>query len=509
MLSLSAPSLPPTDSCTTSNGAPSHSATGSARVDLFFATSRGIETDRLLNLLFASWTEDPLDTLKLVAYCRDIRGGKGERQITRDMMKWLASHASRELEHNLVHYIAEYGRFDDVLALMGTPLENAGLLFWAQQLKNDLATLSLDSPTASISLAAKWIPSENKSADKKLSISRKLCKKLNLKNQAQLRKVYLSPLRARLNILERKMCAKEWDSIEFGKVPSVAMKIHGRKGKAFERNDADRFEEYKSSLAKGTAKVNAKDLFPHQIVEQYLRDSSEVDELLEAQWRVMLENGAKLGDLSSTLVMSDVSGSMSGVPMNISIALGILVSQLTSAEWKGLVLTFETSPMFHEVKGATLRDQVQSLAGAKWGGSTNFCAAFNLILNTALKAKICADAMPKRLIVVSDMQFDCANDTSNQTSYASVRAKYAAAGYEVPHLVFWNVNGSTSDFPATSAMPNVSLISGYSPEILKAVLKGSQITPFDTMMNAINDPRYDLITLPPPLSEAPLSDEHQ
>ncbi|KAJ3028156.1 UNVERIFIED_CONTAM: hypothetical protein HDU68_002348 [Siphonaria sp. JEL0065] len=478
---------------TTWNGAASHSTTGTARVDFFYAASRGIEQERLLTLLESSYTEEPLHTLKIVAYCRDIRGGKGERKLTRQCLTWLASNATTALSHNLIHYIAEYGRFDDVLALMGTPLEDAGLDLWAKQLRQDLSLLEKEEPI-SISLAAKWIPSENKSADKETRVNKKLCKKLGLKNAGELRKQYLAPLRRKLDILERLMCAKDWDAIQFSHVPSVALKIHGRKDKAFQRNLGEKFDSYKESLAKGETKVNAKDLFPHQIAQHYIRHG-EFDELVEAQWRGMLEKGSQLGDLSNVLIMSDVSGSMSGLPMDISIALGILVSTLTSAEWKGLVMTFESTPRFHMVTGNTLQKQVQCLASAPWGGSTNFIAALDLILATARKGKLSKAAMPKRLIVVSDMQFDYASEGC--TNYDSLVTRYSNAGYEVPHIVFWNVNGNTSDFPTTSAMPNVSLISGYSADVLKAVLKGDQISPFTTMLNAILDERYNRIQLPP------------
>ncbi|KAJ3282561.1 hypothetical protein HDU79_009851 [Rhizoclosmatium sp. JEL0117] len=476
------------------NGAVSHATTGIARVDLFYSTSRGLDSQRLAALAAAAFDENPLDTLKIGAFVRDIRGGKGERSLGRHFLEWLATHKQLFLEHNLDSFVAKFGRFDDAIALMNTPLEDKALELWATQLKKDLAALEDDA--ASISLAAKWIPSENKSEDKRTRVNKKLAKKLGLKNSSELRKMYLSPLRKRLDILERRMCAKDWEGIQFSHVPSVAMKIHGRPGKAFDRNSGVRFAEYKQSLASGETKVNAKDLFPHQIVDHYLTQGfNEVDQLVEAQWKVMLSKGHELGDLSNVLVMSDVSGSMSGLPMQISIALGILVSQLTSEAWKGLVMTFESTPRFHMVTGSTLRDQVRCLQHAPWGGSTNFQAALELILDTAKRGNLRQDVMPKRLIVVSDMQFDCAND--GNTNYHALASKYKAAGYNVPHLVFWNVNGCSSDFPTTSAMPNVSLVSGYSPHVLKAVLKGEEITPFDTMMNAIQDERYDCITLPP------------
>jgi hypothetical protein len=234
---------------------------------------------------------------------------------------------------------------------------------------------------------------------------------------------------------------------------------------------------------------------PHQVVEQYYNKSSDVDPLVEAQWEVMLQQGRDLGTLSRTLVMSDVSGSMSGMPMLVSIALGLLISDVVGGEFKGLVLTFESTPQFHVVEGRNLKERVDCLASAPWGGSTDFIAALKLILKTAVDKGVVTDSMPERLIVVSDMQFDQA-DRSFETNFQALQRLYKEAGFDVPQLIFWNVNGSVTDFPTLASEANVSLLSGFSPSVLKAALTGEAITPAQTMMNAILDARYDLIRLP-------------
>lgn len=293
------------------------------------------------------------------------------------------------------------------------------------------------------------------------------------------------------------MCSNDWEAINFNHVPSMAMKIHGRPSKAFQRHQGERFATYKTGLAKGQTKVNAKALFPHQIAEQYIsyRTGGVLDPLVEAQWKVMLEKGNELGDLSNVLVMSDVSGSMSGTPMNISISLGILISQLTSEAWKGLVMTFEAKPKFHKVGGESLFEQVNCLSRAPWGGNTDFIAALQLILDTARHSHIAQADMPKRLIVISDMQFDSAAGSGSKTTYTILQNRFTTYGYTIPHVVFWNVNGAIGDFAAKASMPNVSLVSGYSIDVLKAVLSGTEITPESTMLAAINDERYSKITL--------------
>ncbi|GLE03441.1 hypothetical protein PINS_up012343 [Pythium insidiosum] len=506
---------------TTWNGAKSLKSTTSARVDLFYAASRGIEKVRFVSLLDASMAEDALHTLKLVAYIRDCRGGKGERELGRWALERLAQTHPRALAHNLPHYVGDFGRFDDPAALMGTPVESATLAFLKSQLETDLALLQQDAtPTTepepetegaelaekkrkvSISLCAKWIPSEKKALDKKLKMNKKLAQHMGL-TPAALRKQYLSPLRERLRILERYMCANDWDAINLNAVPSVAMRIHGKPGKAFERHLPNKFTDWRSNLKTGKTKVNAKVLFPHDVVREYLNSSKAVDELLEAQWRVLVEEASKHGDLSKTLVLSDVSGSMHGRPMEVSIALGLLVSSLALDAYKDLVLTFESSPRFHHVKGETLQERVHNLASAPWGGTTDFAAAFRAVLRLAKEAKLTREQMPERLIVISDMQFNYA-DANYETNYNALVRSFEDAGYDVPHVVFWNVNGSTSDCPVYKGQARVSLVSGFSTAILKSVLRGVDITPLQTMLNVVLDQRYDAITLPP---EEPQDDD--
>ncbi|KAF1326576.1 hypothetical protein FI667_g8376, partial [Globisporangium splendens] len=475
------------------NGAVSHASSGSARVDFFYGALREVEKDRFVELLSASYKENPLHTLKLVAYARDCRGGKGERQLGRWALEWLATHHTTALTHNLKHYIGEYGRFDDPAAVMGTPVEKAALELLRVQLKEDLKILKQGNEHGSISLCAKWIPSQQKALDKKLQMNKKLSKHMGI-SPAKLRKVYLSPLREKLQILERSMCANKWDDIEFSKVPSVAMHIHGKPEHAFERHLGEKFAAWKGDLATGKAKVNAKALFPYEVVAQYMQ-RNEVDELLEAQWKVMVEEASTMGAMKKTLVLSDVSGSMDGQPMEVSIALGLLISSLAMDEYKDLVLTFESTPQFHRVVGENLFERVRCLQNAPWGGSTNFAAAFRAILALAKNNNLTADQMPERLIVVSDMQFDSA-DYNFETNYQALKREFEAAQYPVPHLVFWNVNGSVTDVPTFSGEAKVSLVSGFSTAILKCVLSGVEVTPLDTVLEAILDPRYDAITLP-------------
>jgi hypothetical protein len=466
----------------TDNGAVSLQSSGNDLLNLFVATVRGIEADRLDELMKKASEENMLYTLKIVAYVRDIRGGKGERDIGRQMMDWLLKNDDRQLITNMKAYIAEYGRWDDGVYLRKSIARKHYIELIANQLREDIVNMVDMKP---VSLAAKWVPSESSALNKETGIFFSLAKNMGIK-PAILRKTFISPLRAYIDVLERKMCAREWDKVDYEKVPSAAMLKHGKPDHAFYRNDQERFEKYKKRLTAGTAKINARTLFPHEILQQYLTAYG-ADAIVESQWKEMLLKMSEMGCLDNVLVLSDVSGSMEGMPMLISYTMGILISSLNKSEvFRNQILTFETSPQLVDVGGETLFDQLQKIKDAPWGGSTNICAAFDLILE---KTK---DEMPEKIIIISDMQFNEADD-SYTTNYESISKKFVEAGYKIPHIVFWNVDGNSRDFQVANDAPNVSMISGFSVDILKCVLEGNNPTPLDTMMAALNDPRYDLI----------------
>lgn len=463
---------------TTRNGAFSYKKTTSNRVNLFYKTCRGIDNKELYELLDESWSEDKLDTLKLIAYTRDIRGGKGEREIFRKMLEWLSKKDPEVLKNNLKQLL-EFCRYDDIFVLFNTQLEEFCVDLLVDTIKKD--NVSKDSVT----LLAKWLPSENNSTDKKYKITKKICEKMKITPRI-FRKKYLTPLRKKIDIIETKLCQKLYSDIDFSKIPSYAMKKYK---KLFEKSIQEEFTLYKSKLSKGETKINSDILFPHEIVKQYM-DNKEVDIIFEEQWKNISQKTNKLKDC---LVLSDVSGSMEGTPMYVSIALGILISSNTSENFRDLVLTFETNPRFHNIKADTLLKKIQILSKAPWGGSTNFYRAMLKILEVSVQNNIKQEDMPKKLIVISDMQFDMA-DRSYYSNYQSLVNLYKTKGYDVPGVVFWNVNGCSKDSPVNDQNEqNVSLVSGFSKDILNCILEGNDFSPYSTMRTAIDNPRYSCL----------------
>ena len=91
--------------------------------------------------------------------------------------------------------------------------------------------------------------------------------------------------------------------------------------------------------------------------------------------------------------------------------------------------------------------------------------------------------------------YDWFNSSPEPTNLEAIKAKYAATGYEMPGIIFWNVNGDAGNVPVTMRDQNVGLVSGYSPSILKSVLQAKVLSPIELMLNTVNTERYSVISL--------------
>ncbi|KAL6989889.1 hypothetical protein U1Q18_015640 [Sarracenia purpurea var. burkii] len=375
--------------------------------------------------------------------------------------------------------------------------------FFAELLKSDIENLS-SGKLNMISLAAKWCPSIDSSYDKSTLICESIAKKLFPRNsdpeyegleeahyvyriRDRLRKSVLVPLHRALELPEVFMSANQWESLPYSRVASVAMKNYKR---LFIKHDEERFREYLESVTSGKAKIAAGALLPHEIIAA-LEDDADGGEVAELQWKRMVEDLAKKGKLTNCIAICDVSGSMEGTPMDVSVALGVLVSELSEEPWKGKLITFSAYPEFHRVKGDTLLAKTRFVRRMKWGMNTNFQKVFDRILGVAVERKLTEDQMIKRVFVFSDMEFDMASQNPWETDYKAIKRKFREKGYEnVPEIVFWNLRSSQST-PVVGRQSGVALVSGFSKNQLTMFLEGGGIvTPLDVMGMAISGEEY-------------------
>lgn len=451
----------------TANGAVTHTTTHNSCVDLFAlgGASRGKNITNLFNKAFS---ENEYVALRILLWIRDVRGGAGERQTFRDLFTYLIGN-DLELAKRILLRVPEVGRWDDVLVAIGTPLQPEAVKLISAAL-NDMGQSSL---------CAKWMPRQGKVAyalRKEFGMTPKGWRKM---------------LVALSNTVEQKMCAHDWQSIEYGKLPSKASAMYQN---AFKRNDANRYSEYVEGLKKGTEKINAGAIFPHDVVQSALKGD---DTVATAQWKSLPdymegseENVLPLVDVSYSM-SSGVNGEMrgSGVTcMQVAISLGLYTSERMGGIFKDHFITFHERPQLLKVSGVSLLDRYKNVLGTSWGGSTDFQAAFQLILDAAVGNGLAQSEMPTVMLVMSDMEF---NRAGRSTNNEAIKAKFASKGYELPKIVYWNLRGREGNQPVTVHDENVALVSGFSPAILKSVLSSKNVTPTDVMLEAISDSRYD------------------
>lgn len=345
----------------------------------------------------------------------------------------------------------------------------------------------------SISLLGKWLASENASSYQTKKYAKILREELGL-TPREYRKM-LSKLRKEISLVETKLTEKNYDAIAYDKLPSKAGMIY--RG-AFFRNDEERYKAFLDSLSKGEAKVNAKTLYPNDIVGKILNNRWNVSEqdvkLFEGMWNNLPDFiGEKAED---SLVMADVSGSMTwgtGEAIRVSIALAMYIAERNKGAFKDHFMTFSSKPQLVKIQGSNIVDKVNNINSTEWGGSTNIESALQTILDVAVKNNLPKEEVVKKLYIISDMQFNQATRGANAHIFKDMESKFKANGYEMPNLVFWNVN-AYGNTPMTMNELGVQLVSGYSPSILAQLLNADGKTPYDFMLDVINSERYSEVT---------------
>ena len=388
-----------------------------------------------------------------------------------------------EIGEKLVELIPVYGRWDDLLVLENTSAWGRVQSVILEQLSKDEVALIAGE---NVSLLGKWMPSINASSADSKRLGRRFAQLLG-KNEREYRK-FLTALRSQIKIVEQKMCSKEWSEIDYEHLPSRAGFMYR---KAFAKQDATRYAEYLSAVEKGDKKINAGTIYPYEIVENYLYKGARNDKTIDLMWEA-LPNYMEGQELNG-LVVADVSGSMMGTPMAVSISLAMYIAERNPGIWKDKFITFSEKPEVQTIVGKTVGDRIRNLSQSSWGFNTDLKAVFESVLNAGIKNDVPDAEMPKKLIIVSDMQFDQACASNKRTNFEQIQKMYRKAGYEMPQLVFWNVNAIGGNVPMTIHDTGTCLVSGCSPSILKSVLGGKVITPVEVMRDAVYNERYSPI----------------
>lgn len=478
----------------TLNGAHAYNSTGHKLLDLFavIGALRMAEEDRITTLFEEAYSEDPLLAFKMLFYGRDIRGGLGERHTFRTLLTWCAKHHTKQLRKN-ISLIPFYGRYDDLYALVGTPLEADMWAYMKAVLDSDIEAAAKDE---SITLLAKWLKTADASSPVTRALGIKTAHKLGYKVYDYKRVV--RGLRKKLDVTEVHMSAKDWASINYERVPSKAMM---RYRNAFERHDHGRFEAYLEDVKNGAKKINSSALYPYDILRGYVsggwRDfwKHDEDDVLEAQWKALPDY---VGGDFNALVMADTSGSMTCnncLPLLNAVSLAIYFAERNTGAFHNMWMNFSNRPTMQMLKGLTLQQKLQSIDMKNWGQSTNMEAAFEAILSIAVKNKVPKKEMVKSIIVISDMEINEASYGHDWDFYDGMRARFEEAGYEIPNLVFWNVDSLKDTFLVDGNRDGVQLCSGSSPATFETLMRNVGKTPVEAMLDVLLSERYAPVSI--------------
>lgn len=486
----------------TENGGVTRKTTESKVLDMFAVGGAYRErSDEDVILLFKNAFEEFPDlAMKCLFYLRDARGGQGERRFFRVAFRWLCRNYPTIAIKNIKN-ISEFGRWDDlVYATEGTGVESAAFNIIKHQ-------LALDLECKTPSLLAKWLPSQNASNSETKRLGRKLAKYLGMTSR-EYRKT-LSALRERINVLERLMSAGEWGKIEFDKIPSRAGIIYRN---AFARRDilAKKYEEFAKNK---DTKVNAEVLYPHDVAHKAFQMNNHlvsIDDparlMLQKYWDNLKDfyNGRE----ENGIAIIDVSGSMTGTPMEAAVSMGAYIADKSHGPFANHFITFSERPELVKFEGVDIVDKFHRCVSADWGMNTNLQAVFDMLLKTAKNKHVKVEDMPSRIYIFSDMEFDgCVTfDTRKRRwSYGEtvesidevnsdlekIKKQWKAEGYNLPQVIFWNLNARHNNIPAIGE--GFSYVSGFSPVLVETILSGRD--GYDLMIaKLVESGRYNQVT---------------
>ena len=467
----------------TENGAVTHATTDSDCLDLFatIGALRSAGDQEILDRFVRAFTEDPDLALKTLFFARDVRGGLGERKVFRVCLQWLAHNAASSARKN-IPYVAEFGRWDDLLSLLGTPCEKDAVQLIKKQLQTDLEAMDRGDD---VSLLAKWLPSVNASNAQTVRQAKRIARFLGMTDAAY-RKT-LVKLRERIRIIENSLREKDY-SFDYTKQPAKAMFKYR---KAFCRNDGERYGAFLSKVSRGEAQLHTGTLAPYEIISPFFCNqvSDQEAAAIDATWKAQEDfTGGE-----NALVVIDGSGSMYGYgepkPIAVALSLGIYFAERNTGAFGNYFITFSENPQLVQIKGENIFEKVRYCCSYNEVANTNVRKVFELILRAAVKNKVPQSQMPPTLYIISDMEFDCCAKGADITNFEYAKRLFAEAGYQLPRVVFWNVQSRNRQQPVTMNEQGVALVSGCSPRIFSMVT-GGNLSPMSYMLEVLGAERY-------------------
>lgn len=486
----------------TENGAVTNRSSQDPVVDFFgLAGAMRNDPEKAADLFEKAYKTEPLTAVRTLFYLRDVRGGQGEREVFRAGLRRLTKY---DTYAKVVEHVPYYGRWDDIFhsGVTSEVVKAVGEQFGVDRHAYDSG--------GSVSLMAKWLPSENASSKKTKDTASQLRTALGVTPRQY--RLALTALRRRIRLLEQDMSANNWNGIDYSRLPSQA---HRRHVKAFHRHTPERYQAYLAAVERGEQTMNVKTLYPYEIYEMVMGGQRDYGELA---WKSLPDytNG------KNALVMADVSGSMTWAsnpkPISVSVSLALYFAERNNGPFQDYFMTFSANPQLIKVTGDSLYEKMRLISQSEWGQNTNLLSAFRAIQKAGAKSP---EEIPEVLYIISDMEFDAAAPqggqytmqqqlihtpfgmrvenrrvllpgTSRDTIFETAKREYAQAGMKLPHVVFWNVNARQNQAPALAHDGNATLVSGCSSTIFSQAVEGK--TPRQLVDEVVNSERYARIT---------------
>ena len=421
-------------------------------INLFYNTHKYVNTGVLLSMIKNAWKYDKLTTYKILSYIIEQYSNSDDNRITSIIIKWLANNDRCNLIRNIKHITSKYGKESDMLFLLDTECDDWIYKYVEYHLKLDVDHLNKGKQ---VSQLAKWIPSENKKIDKETNFYIKLANYMKI-SPRKLRQLYIAPLRSHLRTITNNQ---------------------------------------------PISKSSSEDILPKDIIKKYVEtDMKNMNDELEHMWKkeALIFKNEFSDDIERVIMLCDTSPSMCHNMMYISIAINILISEHSNYIYDNLFLTYEKTPKLYEIKGDTLFQKIQSIKKAPWDMTFNLSKALKLILRQNIINNISDDDTPKTIIVLTDVYFDQSNNTKIINfiyEYEEEKIMFNHYGYTIPKIVFWNlkagINNDNNLFYSNTEY--IRFVNGYSPEILKSILKNKPIDAWINMYRTINSNKYNNI----------------
>lgn len=498
----------------TENGAVGYKTTGHCLLDFHFMVSslRDCKEDFITREFIKVYYESPKYAVKWLFFLRDIWEGLGERRTFRICLKYLAKSHPR-IAKAVMPLVPEYGRFDDLLLYLDSPLCDELCYFLKRQLDEDLTAMQ---DGKAISLLAKWLPSVNTSSREVRKCAKFLANKFHM-SEREYRKT-LSALRAYGNVVEVKMSASKWGEIEYQKVPA---KANLKYDAAFTRHDEKRRSDYLFDVLMGEAKLNGKGIMPYEVVHRFFKAQTychgvlEEDMLSELMWKHIMEQGFQNDwGFDDCIVVADGSGSMyvhaSGsstiTAIEICNSLALYFAEQLKGVFHNKAITFSESPQLIDLEqGSTLKEKLEIMMAHNEISNTNIEAVFDMLLDMAVSNQVLPEELPKQVLIISDMEFDMASRIEESVDlneapaifttalFEIIEKRFEAAGYRIPRLIFWNVCGRTDTIPKVDNEEGICLLSGFSPNAMKIAANKDEKDPYKSLLSVLDSPRYQKV----------------